>query len=777
MKLKALTEIIMSINWNNIRPLNNSQNDGFEELVCQLARVEDIKNRKTYIRKGKPDAGVECLWVLNNNEEWAWQAKFFTSSLEVSQWNQLDDSVKTTLEKHLNLKKYHIAIPIDPPDARLKNQISFLEKWNKRVTKWNNWSKEKGMDVEFIPWWSSDLINRLQKPPNVGLTYFWFNKEEFSDDWFKFQTELAISDLGKRYTPELNVELEISKIFSGISRDKTFCQDVNKLFHELIIESKQAIPKTNELKTEKESLIKLAVSLSSLFTSTEFSGINPIQVDQLQGLTKDAEQLSDKIRSFYIAEEDKLADKKDQQRFYKKYTWEIHQLNKFDTAVYNFKRFFDGFRIKLANQPFLIVEGEAGIGKSHLLADVVSKRNAMGLLTLFFLGQHFVTEEDPWTQIFKKNKIRCSIDEFLGAINAKAQLSRNRALFIIDAVNEGKGKYFWKSNIKSFLLQVRRYEWLGVVFSIRSSYSELIFPREELMDDLIHRYRHYGFRFQEYEATKIFFANYEIALPEIPLLHPEFQNPLFLRLFCEALFKAGEKRIPDGFQGISSIIDLFLNSINNKLSEPIRLNYSKGINIVKEAVDQIISLRIENRLQPVSYQKAFKLLHRFSQEYGLKPGLLEELISEGVFSKNIFWTEKGKDEEGIYLAYERFEDHLLGSFLISKYPNLKEAFSKSGELYHLIEDENKCFLNKGLIDALSIQIPEKCNFELHELVPSLSSSFPLVESFVLSLIWRKKETITENLKDYINTAVFQYQESFELFWDTVLTVSSIPGVG
>jgi len=37
----------MSINWNNIRPLNNSLNDGFEELICQLAEQEDVKNKKT----------------------------------------------------------------------------------------------------------------------------------------------------------------------------------------------------------------------------------------------------------------------------------------------------------------------------------------------------------------------------------------------------------------------------------------------------------------------------------------------------------------------------------------------------------------------------------------------------------------------------------------------------------------------------------------------------------------------------------------------------------
>jgi len=66
----------MSINWNNIRPLENFQNDAFEELVCQLARKENISNKKIFIRKGKSDAGVECFWILENNDEIAWQAIF-----------------------------------------------------------------------------------------------------------------------------------------------------------------------------------------------------------------------------------------------------------------------------------------------------------------------------------------------------------------------------------------------------------------------------------------------------------------------------------------------------------------------------------------------------------------------------------------------------------------------------------------------------------------------------------------------------------------------------
>ncbi len=104
----------MAINWHNIRPLENSQNEGFEELVCQLARNETITNRKKFVRKGKPDAGVECYWILENGDEWAWQAKYFTASLEDNQWAQLDKSVKSVLDKHPNLTNYYIAIPNDP---------------------------------------------------------------------------------------------------------------------------------------------------------------------------------------------------------------------------------------------------------------------------------------------------------------------------------------------------------------------------------------------------------------------------------------------------------------------------------------------------------------------------------------------------------------------------------------------------------------------------------------------------------------------------------------
>ncbi|MCU0239014.1 MAG: hypothetical protein MUC29_06195, partial [Pyrinomonadaceae bacterium] len=130
----------MSIDWKNLRILDGSQQTAFEELCCQLARLEVFPKDAKFYRKGTPDAGVECYWKLSSEKEVAWQAKFFLSPPSDNQWSDIDDSVKTALEKHPKLSKYIICLPINRPDARIENRKSCMEKWNDRVEKWKGWS-------------------------------------------------------------------------------------------------------------------------------------------------------------------------------------------------------------------------------------------------------------------------------------------------------------------------------------------------------------------------------------------------------------------------------------------------------------------------------------------------------------------------------------------------------------------------------------------------------------------------------------------------------------
>ena len=197
-----------SVDWETIRPWNGSQSGGFEELCVQLARAETLEEVK---RPGPPDAGVECYCVLPDHNEWGWQAKYFTSRLKNTQWQQLDGSVETALDKHPRLVRYYVCVPRDRPEARKPNQTSEMDRWNNHVDKWEGWARDRGMNVEFVWWGSSELIERLSRKEHTGRRFFWFGQHEFDQDCFLRRLDEAVKAAGPRYTPEVHVDLPVTQ--------------------------------------------------------------------------------------------------------------------------------------------------------------------------------------------------------------------------------------------------------------------------------------------------------------------------------------------------------------------------------------------------------------------------------------------------------------------------------------------------------------------------------------------------------------------------------------
>ena len=202
--------------------------------------------------------------------------------------------------------------------------------------------------------------------------------------------------------------------------------------------------------------------------------------------------------------------------------------------------------MRLINDPVLILEGDAGVGKSHLMADVVLRREKEKQMSLLFLGQKFITDEDPLTQMMKMLHFTGTSDKLLEMLEAKAETTGHRIVIFIDAINEGHGLAIWPNNIRSFIDQIRRHPWLGLVLSIRTSYKPAILPWEEFGHDYCVRAWHHGFGINTQKAVRLFFKEYDLLYPTIPFLNPEFGNPLFLRLFCEGMKNNGYRKIPDG---------------------------------------------------------------------------------------------------------------------------------------------------------------------------------------------------------------------------------------
>jgi hypothetical protein len=765
---------MLSINWHGIRPINGDQREGFEEFITQIARKENIPNAKQFIRKGKPDAGVECFWILNDDTEWAWQAKYFTSFFNTTQWKQIDESVETAIEKHPKMIKYIIAMPIDPPDARLKGKESLLKKWDNHLTKWIELAKARSQNIEFVPWWSSDLITRLQLPENAGMSLFWFDTASFTDDWFIKKTEQAIADLGSRYSPELNVELDIAKIFDGIARDDNFFKLSHDKFDELLmaLQKVQSRVENNELSMYLKKLNGCISNFHEEYKNIKLIGDDIYDFGILIKLQETTiEVLSDILKCTSVISIDN--QNRESIDFLK------YNIRNAQSAVDEFRNFTNSIIVSLFNNPFLLLSGEAGIGKSHLLADVVKKRNHENKYSILLLGQHFNKDEPPSKQILNQFGLNCDFDDFLEALNSKAQTSGSRLILFIDAINEGGGKHLWVNYINGFIKNISKYRWLGVVLSIRSSYLPLFKDNIKTLSGLVYQYKHVGFYDVEYAASKFFFKNFNIELPQIPFLHPEFKNPLFLKLFCEGLQKSGYTKIPDGFSGITTIFNFFIDGINIKLQRDF--DFPMGINIVNQIIQRLIKYELEQNEHRIPLDIAVCIISEFQSTYHVVDkstnNLTDALISEGIISKNSFWKEKGQYEEYIYIAYERFEDHIIASSILDKISvdNITSETIEKGRLFKYLKDRQSINMNKGIIDALSIQLPEKYKIELFEIVKDNESACEIADSFVNSLIWRKENKIfRQEVLDYVYTVVLKFEGTRDAFFDTVIALSGNP---
>ncbi|MDP9954792.1 hypothetical protein J2X97_000429 [Epilithonimonas hungarica] len=752
---------MQNFDWNNIRPLNNSQKDGFEELVCQLARNDKYKNTKSFVRKGSPDAGVECFWILNDDTEICYQAKFFTSPLTSTQWTEIDESIKTALEKHPNVIKYIVSIPQDRADARVQGRKSFLDKWNESVTKWEKWAKEKSKVVEFVYEGSSELLDKLTKPENIGKNLFWFNKDEYSDDWFFKQNKSKIEDLGVRYSPEINVELDIKYVFDGLYLNKKFIENL----------------KSNIVKVEGKFL-------EFLNTVKEFPEIKTFSEETFNKLKLKTEELLNKqdfekyklLKNFYDYSYNYLAA-----NFGNKY-FEIIKDNKnerlirqeFDGLVGSIHDVYSGlhnFDAKLADLPYLVIEGKAGIGKSHLIADIIKQGYDENQLSILLLGQHFYSG-NVWSQIKNLLDIKDSKDEFLGAINSKAESIKSRIIIYIDAINEGEGKEIWQEQLNGLLEDIKAFPNIGLVITIRSTYKDIVLP-DNFLEKIAH-FEHRGFD-NLYNATKVFFAHYNIQEPPIPILNPEFNNPLFLKLFCKGLSDNGLKTIPQNYDNLNIIFDYLIESVNKSLSKKFGYNH-KDFNLVNEAIEVIVSEMIKHPSFQISRKDANVLFkEHFKNDVINSRNILRELINENILNENAIYntiTEK-YDKEIVYFSYERLGDYLIAKTLLSediKIIEKEKRITSDCKINEYIKSENAININQSLIEAFSIIIPEKTDFELYELLEN-NQVYDIGEAFLDSLIWRNKNTIGEKANDYINGYITRIKGLKDKFLEILIQLS------
>lgn len=761
----------MSLNWQRLRPWNGLQHLAFEELCCQLAAHEEVPQKSTFFRKGTPDGGVECFWKLPDGKEWAWQAKFFESPPKTD-WGNLDTSVKRALETHENLQKYTICLPFNPPDPRSEKKKSFTDRWNNHVEKWEKWALEKGKTVEFPPFWDETQIwERLVQDKHQGRRYFWFNEKEFSREWLQNHLKVVLADAGERYAPnflenpDLNIKLPITSLFDGIGRTEDYWLNFVRI-------SKQ-ITKTYShiIDNDIESIKEIDDLLNLLSANTNFH-FKKIDFDAITRISELALKIVRRLVNSLKSNEGKINDRTIEKS--KLSYLEYHIWNLID-GIEELRQFAMSDEAFLSNNPSMLLVGEALIGKTHLFCDIAERRIKNELPTILILGQHFLNLDNPWNQILKELGLSCTREEFIGALDAWAEAKNSRILLMIDAINEGNGKLIWYDHLPGFLEILDGYPKIGVALSVRSSDLTSI-VRKDLLKKKLTRINHPGFQGVEHLALSTYCNAFELLMPSIPFLYPEFLNPGFLYLLCKTLKNRGEQIIPTGTKGFCEVFEDYLSSVHEKLWHPTKLNYPEESNLIQKAIYSIIETMVQNGTMWVEFEEAQKKINALLPGRQNDKSLFQALISEGLFIKDRFLMSS-EEVVAIRFTYQKFENHFIAKFLLDKYLNEKEpleSFSTQNYLGKLIKDEWECNRNRYLIEAFSTQIPERIKTELFDIAPHCAEYRTIREAFIQSLIWRDPNTIGSNTLKYVNEHVIQYKDTHYQYLNALLTVAPIP---
>ena len=796
---------MVSLSWNNIRPLNGSQNAGFEELCTQLARIETPHDAK-FTRTGNPDAGVEGYCTLPNGDEWGWQAKYFFS-LDDSQLGQIDDSVETALAKHPNLKRYNVCVPIDRADPRILGRTFAMDRWNQHVQKWVGWAQQRNMQVEFVWWGASELVQRLSQPQQIGRLYYWFGNHGFDGDWFHERLTEAIGAAGPRYSPQHHVEQDIAETFEAFART---IESFNRI-KSLAIDVRQTAlyfrhPRTNDHQPLDVPVLQpLLVAVDSVldeFSALELDPADELEVQPIQQALAGAIRIANETQPAIAELQREYESQRENgderpQHLRNPYSRVARELNRLEIGLESVG-YELGQTSGVSNNRLMILNGRAGTGKTHLMCDFARRRIEAGAPVVLLMGQRFTDSGDPWRQLLEQVGMHGETpDTFIGALEAAAQSANSRALLMIDAVNEGRGRDIWPSHLPGFLSRVERSHWIATILSVRSTYAGTIIP--EHIVTRAASVTHLGFSGHEYEAARIFFEHHGIELHSTPILYPEFANPLYLKTICRVLRSTGQTRLPRGRQGITAVLDSFIDVTNEQLAP--RLDYDSKNNLVSLALRRLADGFLESGHNWLIREDAARVVDGLLPGRDFNRSLYRGMVDEGVLLEDMRRSRGGDSSEVVSIAFERFADHIVAEVIIQNhlernilsriFERLPARWRRSARRFlHLFGNkvagfidrrdslanlaERDHFVPQGVIEALCIQAPERTGRELVRLTPQFQDLWWIGETFLESLVWREPAAFSEDTRVVLNELIANKRIHSDPT-DTLITVSTIPG--
>lgn len=469
------------------------------------------------------------------------------------------------------------------------------------------------------------------------------------------------------------------------------------------------------------------------------------------------------------------------------------------------KEYIQSPAFKVLFDPQLLLSGEWGTGKTHLLCDVTQDRIGRGQATVLVLAKNF--QGGVVAEICARIESGRTAVEVFDRLEELANVTVERAVVILDGVNEGRRRE-WREAVTTIQALVADRPNIGLIVTCRTPFEPIAIEQKDL--EKFHKVIHLGFDDQEFDAQAAFFQYYNLPLPEVPLLDREFSRPLTLKLICQSLQNLTGKKLAQGFAGVASGqkgMTYVFESFVNRVGELIEREYGlrpKGCWELLKGSDQIADKRLAGFAPCMAanlrgYVRSSEADRIIAANYpALRPAqrrqLLDVLRTNGLIEEDAVWysTNSGFKSRVVYrLPYQRFSDHLVARHLlkthldISSAATIKRSFAAKSPLGWIFRMSNRYrreYAEPGWAQALITEFPERVGkrlprkqrelfFVLPKHAQNLNAYF---DPFIEGMFWRAPAAFTEGTRAVINQYLNAGARAWERMVDALAAVSTKP---
>ena len=489
---------------------------------------------------------------------------------------------------HTTLTRFVLSFPFDLTGPTARRGLSGTEKLNDWKRNREQAARREGRQLTIEVWPASRLRSLLlDHDVSGGVRLFFFGTPALSDDWFAQHLQQAFATAGPRYTPELNVDTDLHRWVDAFGRESSWAEALKANLPPLREAEKQlgyVLHQPSDESVDNPTWPDNSLAITLALVERLQSAVGTLEGPLAMGI--DQYDLTDTELSALASElgeveavlvrdiEDRYgegtADSPDWRQLMAERMGtfpaeHLDRVRKLLNALKDLAKWIRSLDCALAFRHHFVLAGEAGTGKTHGVCDAAERRHRAGLRTCIVFGHQFGGHPDPWSRIAEALGLSQSLgaDRLLNFLNSAGEASGYPLLLCIDAINETKPLSYWRQHVAALAQSVRRSPHVRLFLVCKSTYLSRCIPEGDDHFVAIH----HGFAGIERQACKMYFQHFDLRPPIAPILQPELANPLYLRLVCETLNKAGLDRLPPGWSGGgSAIIRDFLNQKASQFS-------------------------------------------------------------------------------------------------------------------------------------------------------------------------------------------------------------------